>query len=120
LLTRPQVRDAADLWHVWLAKRELATRRVRSRPFTGIDPAELDLAHPRARADPPPGAPGAGAGVGVQKRQSLLLAREAEAEADAAAELVEELVEDEPVVVDAELAAADGIDAVVVEHEEAV
>jgi hypothetical protein len=31
------------LWHVWLAKRELETRRIKSRPFTGINPAELDL-----------------------------------------------------------------------------
>jgi hypothetical protein len=29
------------LYHVWLAKRELETRRVRSRPFTGINPQSL-------------------------------------------------------------------------------
>jgi hypothetical protein len=42
------------LYHVWLAKRELETRRVRSRPFTGINPSELDLKHGHGHRDQHP------------------------------------------------------------------
>jgi hypothetical protein len=51
---RAQARDSLKLWHVWLAKRELETRRVKSRPFTGINPAALDLRTDRPGAATPP------------------------------------------------------------------
>jgi hypothetical protein len=80
---------------VWLAKRELGSRRVRSRPFTGIDPTELDLARPRPRArrlSADLGADAAGAGDGVEgrvvhKRESLIFARDAESDVDAGVEV---------------------------------
>ncbi|KAJ7699380.1 hypothetical protein B0H17DRAFT_1328349 [Mycena rosella] len=36
-------KDVLQLLHLWLSKRELATRRVKSRDFAGVDPRELDL-----------------------------------------------------------------------------
>ncbi|KAJ6463500.1 hypothetical protein C8R45DRAFT_521685 [Mycena sanguinolenta] len=36
-------KDFLQLLHLWLSKRELATRRVKSRDFSGVDPRELDL-----------------------------------------------------------------------------
>ncbi|KAJ7042892.1 hypothetical protein C8F04DRAFT_945079, partial [Mycena alexandri] len=36
-------KDFLQLLHLWLSQRELATRRVKSRDFSGVDPAELDL-----------------------------------------------------------------------------
>ncbi|KAJ7699382.1 hypothetical protein B0H17DRAFT_1129428 [Mycena rosella] len=36
-------KDVLQLLHMWLSKRELATQRVRSRKFVGVDPRELDL-----------------------------------------------------------------------------
>ncbi|KAJ7153488.1 hypothetical protein C8R43DRAFT_1002209 [Mycena crocata] len=36
-------KDFLHLLHVWLSQRELATRRVKSRDFAGVDPKELDL-----------------------------------------------------------------------------
>ncbi|KAJ7161011.1 hypothetical protein C8R46DRAFT_1106212 [Mycena filopes] len=45
-------KDFLQLLHLWLSQRELATRRVKSRDFSGVDPEELDLlSFPRA---PPP------------------------------------------------------------------
>ncbi|KAJ7080003.1 hypothetical protein B0H15DRAFT_857661 [Mycena belliarum] len=40
-------KDFLHLLYLWLAQRELATRRVKSRDFSGVDPRELDLL-PRA------------------------------------------------------------------------
>ncbi|KAH9893983.1 hypothetical protein C8Q73DRAFT_759979 [Cubamyces lactineus] len=36
-------KDCIRLLHLWLTKRELQSRRVKSRPFTGVDIRELDL-----------------------------------------------------------------------------
>ncbi|EIN05291.1 hypothetical protein PUNSTDRAFT_122540 [Punctularia strigosozonata HHB-11173 SS5] len=36
-------KDCIDLYHLWLTKRELETRRLKTRPFVGIDVGELDL-----------------------------------------------------------------------------
>ncbi|KAJ7772507.1 hypothetical protein B0H14DRAFT_346632 [Mycena olivaceomarginata] len=36
-------KDFLQLLHLWLSKRELATRRVKSRDFSGVDVRELDL-----------------------------------------------------------------------------
>ncbi|KAJ6560694.1 hypothetical protein B0H10DRAFT_1053984 [Mycena sp. CBHHK59/15] len=36
-------KDFLQLLHLWLSQRELATRRVKSRDFSGVDPRELDL-----------------------------------------------------------------------------
>ncbi|KAK7055468.1 translation initiation factor eIF2 gamma subunit [Favolaschia claudopus] len=36
-------KDLLQLLHLWLSKRELATRRVKSRDFSAVDPRELDL-----------------------------------------------------------------------------
>ncbi|KAF9270097.1 hypothetical protein L218DRAFT_1071587 [Marasmius fiardii PR-910] len=36
-------RDCLHLFHLWLAKRELAGRHLKNRDFAGIDPAQLDL-----------------------------------------------------------------------------
>ncbi|PCH43083.1 hypothetical protein WOLCODRAFT_90148 [Wolfiporia cocos MD-104 SS10] len=41
------VRDCIKLLHLYLAKRELETRRVKDRPFVGVDAKELDLIYPR-------------------------------------------------------------------------
>ena len=38
-----QVKDCVQLLHLWLAKRELESRRVKDRDFTGVDIRELDL-----------------------------------------------------------------------------
>ena len=38
-----QVKDAIHLLHLWLKKRELESRRVKDRDFSGIDIRELDL-----------------------------------------------------------------------------
>ncbi|OSC99983.1 hypothetical protein PYCCODRAFT_1394132 [Trametes coccinea BRFM310] len=39
-------KDCVGLWHLWLAKRELESRHVKSRSFAGIDIRELDLINP--------------------------------------------------------------------------
>ncbi|KAI0674742.1 hypothetical protein C8Q78DRAFT_497359 [Trametes maxima] len=39
-------RDCAQLLHLWLSKRELESRRVKSRSFAGVDISELELIHP--------------------------------------------------------------------------
>jgi len=44
-------KDFLQLLHLWLSQRELATRRVKSRDFSGVDPRELDLL-PTAAASP--------------------------------------------------------------------
>jgi len=36
-------KDCIHLFHLWLVKRELETRRVKSRNFSGVDIKELDL-----------------------------------------------------------------------------
>lgn len=41
-----QAKDCIQLLHLWLAKRELETRRVKDRDFTGVDVRELDLLVP--------------------------------------------------------------------------
>ena len=38
-----QVKDCVQLLHLWLAKRELESRRVKDRDFKGVDIRELDL-----------------------------------------------------------------------------
>lgn len=38
-----QAKDCIQLLHLWLAKRELETRKVKNRDFEGIDIKELDL-----------------------------------------------------------------------------
>ncbi|EGO28675.1 hypothetical protein SERLADRAFT_366371 [Serpula lacrymans var. lacrymans S7.9] len=40
-------KDCLYLLHLWLAKRELESRRVKSRSFEGVDARELDLIVPR-------------------------------------------------------------------------
>ncbi|KAF6750306.1 hypothetical protein DFP72DRAFT_910711 [Ephemerocybe angulata] len=37
------VKDAVQLFHLWLTKRELESRKVKNRDFTGVDFRELDL-----------------------------------------------------------------------------
>lgn len=37
------IKDAIHLLHLWLKKRELESRRVRDRDFSGVDIRELDL-----------------------------------------------------------------------------
>ncbi|KAF9481588.1 hypothetical protein BDN70DRAFT_854759 [Pholiota conissans] len=37
------VKDGVQLLHLWLAKRELESRRVKDRDFSGVDVRELDL-----------------------------------------------------------------------------
>ncbi|KAJ8469153.1 hypothetical protein ONZ51_g9184 [Trametes cubensis] len=44
-------KDCIRLLHLWLTKRELQSRRVKSRPFAGVDIQELDLI-PRPDAQP--------------------------------------------------------------------
>ncbi|KAL1662542.1 hypothetical protein GGF50DRAFT_128652 [Schizophyllum commune] len=39
-------KDCLELLHLYLTKRELETRTVMDRDFSGIDPKELDLIHP--------------------------------------------------------------------------
>ncbi|KAH9921122.1 uncharacterized protein B0H18DRAFT_1086208 [Fomitopsis serialis] len=39
-------KDCMKLLHLYLAKRDLETRRVKSRSFVGVDLKELDLIHP--------------------------------------------------------------------------
>lgn len=41
-----QMKDFLGLLHLYLAKRELQTRKVKSKSFAGIDVKELDLIHP--------------------------------------------------------------------------
>ncbi|TFY62254.1 hypothetical protein EVJ58_g3979 [Rhodofomes roseus] len=41
-------KDCIKLLHLYLAKRDLETRRVKSRSFAGVDLEELDLIHPPA------------------------------------------------------------------------
>jgi len=36
-------KDCMSLWHEWMSQRELRTRKLKSRPFDDVDPAELDL-----------------------------------------------------------------------------
>ncbi|KAJ7222374.1 hypothetical protein GGX14DRAFT_514072 [Mycena pura] len=36
-------KDFLQLLHLWLSQRELTTRRVKNRDFSGVDPRELDL-----------------------------------------------------------------------------
>ncbi|KAJ8083860.1 hypothetical protein PM082_002626 [Marasmius tenuissimus] len=36
-------RDCLHLFHLWLTKRELASRHLKNRDFAGVDPAQLDL-----------------------------------------------------------------------------
>ncbi|KAJ7146140.1 hypothetical protein C8R44DRAFT_845386 [Mycena epipterygia] len=36
-------KDFLQLLHLWLSQRELASRRVKNRDFSGVDPRELDL-----------------------------------------------------------------------------
>ena len=38
-----QAKDCVQLLHLWLAKRELESRRVKDRDFKGVDIRELDL-----------------------------------------------------------------------------
>lgn len=38
-----QARDCVHLLHIWLSKRELESRKVKSRDFSGVDIRELDL-----------------------------------------------------------------------------
>ncbi|KAJ7647448.1 hypothetical protein FB45DRAFT_199457 [Roridomyces roridus] len=38
-----QAKDLLQLLHLWLSQRELATRRVKNRDFSAVDPSELDL-----------------------------------------------------------------------------
>jgi len=37
------MKDCVQLLHLWLAKRELESRRVKDRDFKGVDIRELDL-----------------------------------------------------------------------------
>ncbi|KAJ4490929.1 hypothetical protein J3R30DRAFT_3427091 [Lentinula aciculospora] len=39
-------KDCIHLFHLWLTKRELASRRLKNHDFAGIDLEELDLIHP--------------------------------------------------------------------------
>lgn len=39
----PQAKDCLNLLHVYLTKREIESRRIKSRSFAGIDLKELDL-----------------------------------------------------------------------------
>ncbi|KZT68088.1 hypothetical protein DAEQUDRAFT_728363 [Daedalea quercina L-15889] len=39
-------RDCIELLYLYLAKRDFETRRVKSRPFEGVDLSQLDLIHP--------------------------------------------------------------------------
>lgn len=38
-----QAKDCLQLLHLWLAKRELESRHVKNRDFSGVDIRELDL-----------------------------------------------------------------------------
>ncbi|KIK69418.1 hypothetical protein GYMLUDRAFT_35480 [Collybiopsis luxurians FD-317 M1] len=40
------VKDCVHLFHLWLTKRELGSRRLKNRDFAGVDLKELDLIHP--------------------------------------------------------------------------
>ncbi|GAW08042.1 ring finger domain protein [Lentinula edodes] len=40
------MKDCLHLFHLWLTKRELASRRLKNRDFAGVDLNELDLIHP--------------------------------------------------------------------------
>lgn len=51
-LTISQGKDCLNLLHLYLTKREIETRRVKSRSFAGVDIHELDLINP-----PPPKTP---------------------------------------------------------------
>lgn len=47
VLTRDgQTKDCIELLHLYLKKRELESRRVKSRDFAGVDIRELDLIRP--------------------------------------------------------------------------
>jgi hypothetical protein len=41
-----QAKDCLHLLHLWYAKRELETRRVKNKSFEGVDIHELDLIEP--------------------------------------------------------------------------
>ena len=36
-------KDMLGLWYRYASRKEVASRRVKNRPFDGIDPKELDL-----------------------------------------------------------------------------
>ncbi|KAJ3548011.1 hypothetical protein NM688_g5343 [Phlebia brevispora] len=38
-----KAKDCLNLWHVYLTKREIESRHVKSRSFAGVDIKELDL-----------------------------------------------------------------------------
>ncbi|KAK7473279.1 hypothetical protein VKT23_001376 [Stygiomarasmius scandens] len=40
------IKDLLHLFHLWVTKRELASRKLKSRPFDDVDPAQLDLIKP--------------------------------------------------------------------------
>ncbi|KAI0830210.1 hypothetical protein BC628DRAFT_1356923 [Trametes gibbosa] len=46
-------KDCIRLLHLWLTKRELESRKVKSRSFAGVDIKELDLIQPIANDDAP-------------------------------------------------------------------
>lgn len=50
-LTSVQAKDCLNLLHVYLTKREIESRHIKSRSFAGIDLRELDLID-RPRPDP--------------------------------------------------------------------
>jgi hypothetical protein len=43
-----QAKDFLHLLHLWITKRELTSRRLKSRPFDDVDPAQLDLINPQS------------------------------------------------------------------------
>lgn len=45
-----QAKDCVNLFHLWLTKREIETRRVKNRSFAGVDIRELDLIKPSSRS----------------------------------------------------------------------
>lgn len=49
-----QAKDCAEMLHLYLAKREFETRRIKNRPFEGVDLSQLDLIHPIRAPVPAP------------------------------------------------------------------
>ena len=43
-----QAKDCIHLLHLWLAKRELQSRRVKNKTFEGVDIRELDVIPPQS------------------------------------------------------------------------
>lgn len=41
-----QVKDCIHILHLWYVKQELASRKVKSKSFAGVDVRELDLIDP--------------------------------------------------------------------------